>query len=250
MAPLLYILPTLVADRYVYNRVIRETENTVIYGAVQRDIQRDVIVETLRPECMDKPAAVQTFLETARLQAKGDDPAMSCPLELFFADDTWHYARESIKGESLEVLLQTGRKLASASVCELMIRLCRSCIIMEMAGVDNLPFSPDNIYATGNSFRYDNLIVAGQRPRAASRLFLLQAAETLIPLLDADTPMAQEVAHTLESARYIPEGARLQPVLLNEKLVGILSEMMHRQASEPDEHPLAVEVKAEQPSEQ
>lgn len=250
MLPHLYILPAMVAGRYVFNRIIRETEDTVIYGAAQRDIQRDVIVETLRPECMHTPAKVQLFLETARLQAKEGDPAMSCSLELFFADGTWHYARESLKGESLENMRQTGQKLEPASLCELMVLLCRSCIVMEMAGVDNVPFSPGDIYATGTSFRYNNLMVARQRPRAASRLFLTQAAEALLPLLDEDMPMAQEVAQVLGDTLRISEWTRLEPVLLNEKLVGILAAMMRGKASEPDEDPLAVEVETEQPSEQ
>jgi len=250
MLPHLYILPAMVAGRYVYNRVIRETEDTVIYGAVQRDIQRDVIVETLRQECMHTPAKVQLFLETARLQAKEEDPAMGCSLELFFADDTWHYARESIKGESLENIRQTGQKLSADSLCELMISLCRSCIGMEMAGVDNEPFSLDGIYATGNAFRYNNPMVARQRPRTASRLFLSQAAGALCPLLDEETPMAQEVAHVLESTCHIAEWSRLEPVLLNEKLVGLQAAMMRGKTSEPNEDPLAVEVETKQPSEQ
>ncbi len=252
MLPYLYILPAMVAGRYVYNRVIRETENTVTYGAVQRDIQRDVIVETLRPECIHTPAKVQLFLETARLQAKQEDPSMGCSLELFFADDTWHYARERLKGESLENMRHTGQKLAASSLCELMILLCRSCIGMEMAGVDNEPFSLDDIYVTGNAFRYNNPMVARQRPRTASRRFLSQAAGALRPLLDEDTLMAQEMAHVLESTRHISEWSRLEPVLLNEKLVSIQTSMMigKNSVSEPNEESLAVEVETKQPSEQ
>lgn len=214
-----YILPAMVATRYVFNRVIRETEDTIVYGAVQRDIQRDIIVETLRPELMEHPSKVQSFLETARLQANAEDASMGCSLELFFADDTWHHARESIRGESLDTLLQAGGRLSATALCELMIQLCRTCLYMDILGADNTPFSLNSVYATGNSFRYDNPTVAGHRSRAASGRFLSSAARELLALLDEESPLAGEVRRLMEKICFITNWTPLEPLLLDESLV-------------------------------
>ena len=47
-----YNLPILVGEQYVLSAVLSETADTVLYAATQKDMRREVVVESLRPEAM------------------------------------------------------------------------------------------------------------------------------------------------------------------------------------------------------
>ncbi|MBQ8900194.1 MAG: hypothetical protein IJY72_04490 [Akkermansia sp.] len=43
-----YSLPALVGGQYVLSAVLSETADTILYSATQKDMRREVVVETLR----------------------------------------------------------------------------------------------------------------------------------------------------------------------------------------------------------
>lgn len=227
-----YSLPAMVADRYVFNRLIRETRDTIVYGAVQQNIQRDVVVETLRPSAMEDLDKVKYFLDTARVQANVDDGVMGTSLELFFTDKTWHYVREHINGKALNILLENGEKLSAGAVCELLIQLCRSCVYMDMLGVDNAPFTLHAVYRIENGgFRYDNPAVAGRRPRSATRAYLTAAVTEILPLLDMEAPLADHLHRELDRIRFNANWSHLEPLYLDEQLTRL--QLSITQGNEP-----------------
>ena len=73
-------------DQYILSNVIRETENTVTYAATQKDMRREVLVETLRPEARKDPAKERFFLDSARVRASIPTRIVASTLELFEAE--------------------------------------------------------------------------------------------------------------------------------------------------------------------
>lgn len=213
----LYALPALVGEQYVLSSVLRETPDTVLYAATQKDMRRDVVVETLKPEAASDPVRVQQFLETAKAQAQFCGNNIAASLELLYAEGTWHMAKERIRGEALDAMLERGGKLPSAAVCELMLHLCRICVGLDIEKIANLPFALQNVYAVGMEFRFDNLACAGERSRSASRRMLTDAAKQAALLLEPESPFAEEVGGLLERMRLNANWSMISPLLFDEE---------------------------------
>lgn len=216
MGSSVYALPALVGEQYILSSVLRETPDTVLYAATQKDMQRDVIVESLRPKAAGDSLRVQAFLDSARAQARMGGGYIASPLELLYADGTWHLAKERIKGDSLDLMLASGRKLPSSSICELMLRLCHICLCMDLEGIAGAPFRLQSIYAVEMGFFFENPATHGERSRAASRRMLSEAARQVEPLLDMASAHADDVLALLERVRWTINWSSLSPILFDE----------------------------------
>ncbi len=216
MGSSVYSLPAWVGEQYIFSSILRETPDTVLYAATQKDMQRDVVVESLRPRAARDSLRVQAFLESARAQARMGGGYIASPLELLYADDTWHLAKERIKGDSLDLMLAGGHKLSSFSICELMLRLCHICLCMDLEGIASVPFRLQSIYAVEMGFLFENPATHGERPRTASRHILSEAARQVEPLLDMSSAHAAEVLALLERVRWTVNWSSLSPILFDE----------------------------------
>lgn len=211
-----YTLPALVGGQYVLSSILGETADAVLYAAAQKDMRRDVIVESLKPEAARDPVRVRRFLDSARAQARMSGGNIASSLELLYADDTWHLAKERVKGESLDSMLAEGRLMPSFPICDLMLRLCRMCICMDIEKIAGIPFSLQNVYMVGMDFRFDNPACAGERRRSASRRVLVEAARQAELLLDPSSLMADQVKSVLETMRLNANWSVLSPLLYDE----------------------------------
>ena len=193
-----YHLPALVGEQYVLSSVISETPDTVLYAATQKDMQRPVVFESLRPEVMDRPGDVQNFLEKARAQARMGGDRIAPVLELLHADGRWHLARMRLVGEPLDVMLSTGKRLSPEQMGVLLKLLCRLVLRMELEGVSSMDFALRHVHLTESGFYFDNPAQAGSRAREESRKYLSGAASALMPLLDESFPRADRMLSLLE----------------------------------------------------
>lgn len=188
-----YSLPKLLNGQYMLTAVLRETADTVVYAATQKDLRREVVVETLRPERMADPHKVQFFLESARAQTGMGGKFVATVLELLYAEDTWHIARERIQGPPLDELLAAGERGSAATFCELMLTLIRMCIRYDIEGVASTPFFLQNAHFMGLGFRLDNLAQAGTRDPRSSCRDIQNAARELLPMIDEAAPRAKDI---------------------------------------------------------
>lgn len=188
-----YSLPKLLAGQYMLTAVQRETADTVVYTATQKDLRRDVVVESLRPELMSDPYKVQAFLETAKAQSCMGGKFIALVLELFRAEGTWHIARERILGTPVDHLVASEESGPVDALCELMLTLIRSCIRHDMMGVATAPFSMQNAYYMGLGFRLDNLAQAGVRKPCSSCRDIRNAARAILPKVDATSVHAHDL---------------------------------------------------------
>ena len=205
--PAPYSLPFIVGNRYVLSSVLNETPDTVLYSANQKDMRREVVVESLRPTAMQNPLCVQEFLDTARAQTRMGGGPIASTLELLYAEDTWHLARERVEGVPLDEMVKSGDKLPASDVCELMLLLCRTCIKMDIENI------------AGAKFRLRNPALAGKRSRNTSRRVLISAASDLQPLVDASSPHAAELQAILRRMQYPSDWSTLSPLFYDEELV-------------------------------
>lgn len=214
-----YPLPFLVNNQYVLSAVLNETADTVLYAATQKDMRREVVVESLRPEAMQDPVRVKRFLDTARAQASISGGPIASPLELMFAEETWHVSRERVEGDPLDVMAAEGRKLPAAAVCELMRMLCRICIAMDIEGIAGEEFLLQHIYYVNPGFRLRNPALGGKRTRTTSRRVLTSAASDILQLVDAASPLSAELCDILYRMRYPSNWNTLSPLYYDEELV-------------------------------
>ena len=208
----------MLGDQYMLSNLLRETPDTIVYGAQQKDIRRDVIIESLRPEAMADDDKVSFFLRTAKAQSRMKPKNVATALELFFMDESWHLAKEKIAGEPLDMLLSRGEKLSSPMMCELLMQLCHICLYMDVEGIASIPFALEDCYLMGHDFRFANMAVAGERLRSASGLTLQAAARAVLPLLDTASPMASAVQELLQRIEYAESWETLTPVYYAEEL--------------------------------
>lgn len=230
MVSSVYTLPALVGEQYMFTSVLKESADTVLYAASQKDMRRDVVVESLRPEAARDPLRVQAFLDSAKAQARLGGAHIASALELLYADETWHLAKERIKGDSLDSMLASGRKLASSDVCELMLSLCHICLCMDMEGIASVPFSLQSVYAVGIEFRFDNPATGGGRDCSTSRRTLSEAARQIAPLLDPASPRAGQVRELLRRMELTVNWSALSPLLFDEDFVRLQMQILQEQA--------------------
>ncbi|MBR5887147.1 MAG: hypothetical protein IKZ07_02955 [Akkermansia sp.] len=214
-----FALPALVGAQYVFSSVLSETADTVLYCATQKDMRREVVVETLRPHLAGDAERVQAFLAKAHAQACMSGGGVASALELFYAEGTWHLAKERIGGIPLDVMKESGRLLSACDICELMQQLCHICISMDIEGIAAEPFQLRYIYYQSPNFRMRNPAVGGVRERTFSRRVLTAAAAELIGLVDLCSPNAAELCDILNRMQYPGNWTPLSPLYYDEELV-------------------------------
>ena len=181
---------------------------------------------------MQDDRKVRFFVESARLKARLEHPNIAAPLELLQSDGSWHLAMERIKGEPLDMMVSNGRVLPSFVICGLLQQLCRVCIYLDIERIASEPFALEHTYLMDVGFRFDNMAIAGPRPRNASKRYLSDAARLILPLLDQSTPLAWHLQRTMEHMGRVGSWRPLTPVHFNEELTRLQMEMLRIQAGE------------------
>ncbi len=215
----LYALPMMLGDQYILSSILRETRDTVTFAGMQKDMRREVLVETLRPEAMKDSDRVQDFLETAHLQSRILSKDVACTLELFEAEGTWHLIKERINGEPLDVMVSSGRKLPAVTICGLFLQLCHLCLFVEAHDLNARPLTLESVYLMDYSFRFDNLVCTGKRSQGATKQLLASLARELMPLLDMTSPCAGQMRELLNRVCYSRHWDVFITMMLDEELV-------------------------------
>ncbi len=191
-------LPMLVGEQYMLFAVLRETRDTILYRGTQRELQREVMVESLRHSAMDVPRKVNLFLNSAKAQAGFSGEHLSRVLEVMQANGTWMVARESPTGEPLDMVQSNGHYITARDMCQLMILLCKLCLRMDAEDVASARFLLEDIYYSEHDFHLSNPARAGARMASDTRCYLAEAGRKLVPMLDHDSEMARPVREVLQ----------------------------------------------------
>lgn len=208
-----YNLPMLVGEQYMLTSILRETRDTILYRATQKELRRDVIVETLRHSAMDNQRKVRMFIDSAKAQAAMQGGMLSCVLEVFETDGTWLVAKESPAGELLDQMLSDGKTISALDICRLFIDLCKICMRFDAENVASAHFHMEDIIYHQHSFRLNNIALAGTRSVGASRTYLSEAAQELPWLLDRESYLAGTLASLMNRVHLCRDDSPLKPAL-------------------------------------
>lgn len=208
-----YDLPALVGDQYMLTSILRETRDTILYRATQRDLRREVVVECLRRSAAEHPRRVRLFLDSAKAQSRFPGQHLSSVLEVLEADGTWLVAKDSPEGELLDMMQADGKTLSAYELCDLMIILCRLCLRLDIERVASTNFHLEDVLYRKGQFRLSNPARAGTRSPASSRNFLSSAARELQTLLDMDSPLAGTFRRLLERVSIDRDTSPMTPAL-------------------------------------
>lgn len=188
----------LVDEQYMLSAELRETRDTILYRGIQRELQREVLVESLRRSVMNVQRKVNLFLSSAKAQARFEGEHLSRVLEILHTDGTWMVARESPAGKPLDMMQSDGHRVSAQDMCQLVILLCRLCLRMDAEDVASVRFRLEDIYFSEHEFRLANPARAGTRIATDTRSYLAEAGRKLVPLLDFDSDMARPMCEILQ----------------------------------------------------
>lgn len=208
-----YELPMLVGEQYMLTSILRETRDTILYRATQKELRRDIIVESLRHSAMGNQRKVQMFIDSAKAQATMQGGPLSCVLEVFEAEGTWLAAKEGLAGEPLDQMFSDGKSISALNICLLFIDLCKICMRFDAANVATARFHMEDIFYHRQSFRLNNIALAGTRAPGASRMYLAEAAQELPALLDGTSRLAGTLASLMKRVSFCRDDSPLMPAL-------------------------------------
>lgn len=233
----------LVGEQYMLTSIVRETRDTILYRATQRELRREVIVEILRHSAMDSPRKVNMFLDSARAQAMAKERTLTRVLEVFEAEGTWLIAKDSPPGEPLDLMLSAGKRISALDMCQLLITLCKLCLRFDAEKVACTRFHLEDVFYHQHQFRLNNPARSGSRPAASSRSFLGEAARDLLPLLDSATWLAGTLASLMKRISQNMDDSVIKPALFLSELSRLYTLMLRPpEDPAPDTNPSAPEA--------
>lgn len=203
----------LVGEQYMLTSILRETRDTILYRATQKELRREVVVESLRHSAMENQRKVRIFVDSAKAQATMQGGVLSCVLEVFEAEGTWLAARESPAGDPLDQMLTDGKRISALDMCHLFIDLCKVCMRFDVENVMMARFHTEDIFYHQHRFRLNNVARAGTRPAGASCAYLADAAGELLPLIDPESRLYGALASLMRRVSYCRDESPLKPAL-------------------------------------
>ncbi|MBQ2814757.1 MAG: hypothetical protein IJE66_07120 [Akkermansia sp.] len=222
-------LPCVIGEQYILTSVVDEGEDTIVYEATQKDLQREVLVESLRLSAMADEGKRRDFIDTCRLQARVRHSSLAAPLELLETESTLHVVRERIMGEPLDMMVTTGRVLSAEMVCSLLQQMCYIYLYFDMERIASRPFSPAHTYLMDfGGFRFDHMAVAGIRRRGDTRRQMSDMVQVVAPLLDRSSAFAAPLLHIMDQINSGSAWSSITPAALDEELIRLQMEMIHR----------------------
>ncbi len=205
-----FALPFLLAQQYVLTAVHRETRDSVLYTAMQKDTQRSVLVRSLRRRYADDAEAINCFIESARAASRLQWPAVSAVLEVFEIEGTWHLVCEGNGSDSLDFVALDGQKIEAADMVNLLSMLCRLCLYLDAENINTQPFCLNAIYRNSGDFVLDNPAADGKRDARVSNRYMIDAAQALLPLLAEDgKPYTALVRQCMQQVAEMPDTCSL-----------------------------------------
>jgi formylglycine-generating enzyme required for sulfatase activity len=136
--------PTLLGD-YELLEVLREDERTVTYRALQRSVQRIVVLERLRTAQAADPGEVRAFRALVRAQAAVVHPQIAAVYEAQEQDGRIFYTREWIEGKNLALLRKQRQRLGQETLLDLLSATAEAIGWLDSHGIARRPAIPSDV---------------------------------------------------------------------------------------------------------
>ena len=177
---------------YELLEVLSTNDETVTYRALQRSVNRVVLLERLRTAAASHPPSAQAFRSLVRAQAAVVHPQIAAVYEAQEQDGRIFYTREWVQGRSVDQLRSRRQRLPQESVLNLMQAAAEAVLWFADHGLARRALTPGDVILGPDELpRVINIAMGTASP------FLDQSAE-MLALFGA----AQQI---LDPARPAPE---------------------------------------------
>ena len=183
---------------YDLKTMLRTTDRTLIYKAVQRSVRREVALERLRPGLAADPEAVRAFRRMVRARALVSHPAIAAVYEAQEEAGEIFYTRELVRGNNLTELAAAGTRFPQDTLLHMLLTAGEAFTWMQEHNIPHEPVLPVHVYlGPGGTARIANIAQpanAGMDGAAASIRVL---ADLCLRLTDSRKGSTRELSHVL-----------------------------------------------------
>lgn len=197
-----------VLGAYRLESVLKESENTVVYAAVQTVVDRAVEVTVLN-EAAVHSGKVDQFVANARAKASVHFDKINEAIDAGETDGVWYVATERIEGESLLDLIERGERLTMRQSVSLLLALADIAEYLSAQGISVALLTADMIHRTrDDEFVLSNPAIGGEMKEELKE-WMVNAGK----ILEAVRPLSQQGSTRMETLcawmREGNEGVRL-----------------------------------------
>lgn len=209
---------------------------THIFRAMQRSIQRPVVLRLLNQENELDESAYEAFLEDARAKAAVTHDRVGTVFQALEDRGAIFYTAESLEGPTLRELAADGHKLPPRQVLEIARTVASALSHLASRNVNCMPIELRHIHLSGPQLtpRLANPATLGQAAPGRLGAILQNTLALLIPLVDAAASHADEVQQWLKEFEARPAGS-VDP----NEVIGELRQEIARTENRAQETPAA-----------
>lgn len=173
---------------FTLTSVIRETPETVTYGAVQTLVDREAEVVVLRPEAVEA-GKTGDFVSDARAKVAAHYEAMSEVFEASEEEGCWYVAQEKLEGTPLSKLAERHRRLSVSQMLRLLCTLADAATSFKQKGISTELLKLDMIYMSeDDTFTFVNPVRHGKRRDGEARELMAYMGTELEELRPLNQP--------------------------------------------------------------
>ena len=183
---------------YDMKTMLRTTERTLIYKAVQRSVRREVALERLRPELAADPAAAREFRRMVRARALVSHPAIAAVYEAHEENGEIFYTRELVRGQNLTELAAEGTRFPQEALLQMLLTTGEAFTWMHEHGIPHDPVLPVHVYLGPNGApRVANIAQPENGGGNDSAASIAMLANLCMRLAESRIGQTRELSHVL-----------------------------------------------------
>ena len=135
---------------YDLKAMLRTTDRTLIYRAVQRSVRREVVLERLRPELAADAEAARAFRRMVRARATVSHPAIAAVYEAQEEHGEIFYTRELVRGKNLMDLAAEGTRFPQEVLLRMLLTAGEAFTWLKEHNIPHDPVLPTDLYLGPN----------------------------------------------------------------------------------------------------
>ncbi len=181
---------------YELTKLLSEGQLTQTYRAQQQSINRQVLLNVLKPAGYAEDEQREAFLADIRAKAATDLPELATVYDASFENDTIYYTREELKGETLEDLIMEGdRVLQPIAIAKILQKISTVALKLQDMQTATLPMGLSDVHLLSHDEpRLSNQAVAGPMIEGAELQDRQLLGEALGDLMILGLPAATRIA--------------------------------------------------------
>lgn len=174
--------------------VLRDTPDTVVYGAVQTLVDREAEVVVLKSSAVEA-GKTSNFVSDARAKVAAHYEAMSEVFEASEQDGIWYVAQERLQGTALSSLVERHKRLTMKQILGLLRMLADAATYFEQQNISIDPLQLDRIYLSSeNAFTFVNPVRHGPWSEEEAREMMRYMGTELETLRPVSQPGQTRIA--------------------------------------------------------